>query len=382
MLEYGTNNMGITNAPVYLTLNPSQAAAVVSRKRVHSYGGSSLLRVYKKRELDKETQTNEEKVCPSLAENAPNECLEDDILFARNTDVQGYGAECKQRSMSCRTRKKVFNRAYAFANSLQRSKFPFITFSFIVGVDDRTGIKIFNKFLTTVRKRKRDFQYLWVAERQEKNAETPNNIHFHLICNHELDVHYYNYLWTICQYNEGLVHKKATLSEVHQFYAIHRSINRLLAPLHTKWASGVGGLAAYLTKYITKNKGVFDCAVWHCSRKVSQLCTSTVIDQKTFDEFGDKSKNNFTSRRGKYYEVNDYKSEWAMVRNVLNKSYYDQFLTDMHTVNKWIMRGRVDDVPDVKHRDFVLYHLCGNMDIPEFDNPQFDFETGQVYMEF
>ena len=32
-------------------------------------------------------------------------------------------------------------------------------------------------------------------------------------------------------------------------------------------------LQTYVTKYITKNKAQFDCQVWNCSKKVSQLYT-------------------------------------------------------------------------------------------------------------
>ncbi|PZP44047.1 MAG: hypothetical protein DI598_14980 [Pseudopedobacter saltans] len=162
--------------------------------------------------------------------------------------------------------------------------------------------------------------------------------------------------------NEGLTHDNYTISDIHKEYAVNGKIQRLANPLNTKWAKNLNGIAAYLTKYISKNKDEFNCSVWHCSRDVSKLCTSSATTKEVFEEIGDKTKNNFTSKKtGKYYEVKDYKTEWALVRSILNKSYYDKFMIDLHLVNTWILNGRKEkDIPNVKNKEFVLFHLSQN----------------------
>jgi hypothetical protein len=38
-------------------------------------------------------------------------------------------------------------------------------------------------------------------------------------------------------------------------------------------SNNIKGVVNYLTKYITKNKGQFECQVWNCSKKISRLYT-------------------------------------------------------------------------------------------------------------
>jgi len=40
----------------------------------------------------------------------------------------------------------------------------------------------------------------------------------------------------------------------------------------------IKSVTAYLTKYVTKNKSVFNCQVWNCSKKISALYTDFYSD--------------------------------------------------------------------------------------------------------
>jgi hypothetical protein len=40
----------------------------------------------------------------------------------------------------------------------------------------------------------------------------------------------------------------------------------------------IKSVTSYLTKYVTKNKSVFNCQVWNCSKKISALYTDFYSD--------------------------------------------------------------------------------------------------------
>ena len=62
-----------------------------------------------------------------------------------------------------------------------QEKLSFVTLTFVNQVEDSKAIKVLKSFLDNATKRFKDFQYLWVAEKQTNNETFKNNIHFHLI---------------------------------------------------------------------------------------------------------------------------------------------------------------------------------------------------------
>jgi hypothetical protein len=83
--------------------------------------------------------------------------------------------------MSGRTKSKI--RVKLIALSQVHDKLTFVTLTFVNQVEDRKAIKVLKTFLDNATKRFNDFQYLWVAEKQNKNQTFKDNIHFHLIAN-------------------------------------------------------------------------------------------------------------------------------------------------------------------------------------------------------
>src|SRR5437899_1723833 len=94
--------------------------------------------------------------------------------------------EKELRSMSSRTKSKIRKKLFAFAQLYKR--LTFVTLTFVNKVDDRKAIEILRKFLDNIKKNKKDFQYLWVAERQTQNKVFEDNIHFHLLTNIYWDI--------------------------------------------------------------------------------------------------------------------------------------------------------------------------------------------------
>ncbi|MGN6296747.1 MAG: rolling circle replication-associated protein [Ginsengibacter sp.] len=168
-------------------------------------------------------------------------------------------SDFKFRSMSPRTKSKIRKKVIAF--SRQSKKLSFVTLTFLNKVTDRQAIKALGAFLDNVSKLSKDFQYLWVAEKQSKNEVFKDNIHFHLITNKFWKIErWWNY-WLEVQKNQGIVPRDENFKPSSAFDV--KVVN----------SNNIKGVGNYITKYITKNTGQYRCMVWNCSRKISQLYT-------------------------------------------------------------------------------------------------------------
>jgi len=107
----------------------------------------------------------------------------------------------------------------------------------------------------------KDFQYLWVAERQTKNTVFVNKIHFHLITNKYFKIDKYWQYWLKLQEKCGIEAREANFKATSAFDI--RSLN----------SKNIKANGQYITKYVTKNRNTFDCQVWNCSKKISMLYT-------------------------------------------------------------------------------------------------------------
>lgn len=163
------------------------------------------------------------------------------------------------RSMSPRTKSKVRSKLIAF--SQVHAKLTFLTLTFVNQVEDRIAVKVLKSFLDNATKRSKDFQYIWVAEKQSKNETFKDNIHFHLITNKYWPLDKWWKYWLEVQAKNGIVPREEHFKPGSAFNV--RQIK----------GDNVKGVGSYLTKYVTKNSGKFDCQVWNCSKKISQLYT-------------------------------------------------------------------------------------------------------------
>lgn len=268
--------------------------------------------------------------------------------------------------LSARSRGKIKDKATAFFRACPGDR-VFCTLTFVAAVDDQTGVHILNKYLTALRKEFPKLQYLWVAERQLKNKDFPNNIHFHVILNKRLPVRRWNAMWVMQQYNAGLVARnqygeRITLREIEARFE-DGTIHKVLNPVDLKRVRSIAGLSMYLTKYITKQeKGQrFSCATWHCSRRVSRMFTRTTVGPSTFRYM--QSFNNFKVDKdtGECWNPLPIVKQYYTMVYVNNKAAPLPYLKEMEQVNKWILGGlEIDKLPmedDVSYKRWYCNDL-------------------------
>ncbi|WP_462252716.1 rolling circle replication-associated protein [Ferruginibacter sp.] len=165
----------------------------------------------------------------------------------------------KLRSMSRRTKSKIRVKIIAF--SRVHKNLSFLTLTFVNKVEDSLAVKVLHKFLDNCVKRSKDFQYLWVAEKQTQNEAFKDNIHFHIINNKFWKIDKWWPYWIQLQAKFGIVPRDASFKPTSAFNVKHVSSNN------------VKGIINYLTSYVTKNESEFGCQVWNCSKKISRLYT-------------------------------------------------------------------------------------------------------------
>lgn len=163
------------------------------------------------------------------------------------------------RSMSPRTKQKIRKKVTAFSQAYE--KLNFLTLTFVNQVEDKQAVLILGKFLDNCTKQLKDFQYVWVAERQTNNETFQDNIHFHLITNKYFKIDKYWGYWNKLQEKHGIIPRSQDFKASSSF-----DIRRLNA-------KNIKAIGQYITKYIVKNKDEFDCQVWNCSKGVSILYT-------------------------------------------------------------------------------------------------------------
>lgn len=182
----------------------------------------------------------------------------------RTTVRPAIKEEKKERQMSPRTKTKI--RQKLFALSQLQKQMTFVALTFVNEVKDELAIVILRKFLDNIKKRSKDFQYLWVAERQTENKVFPNNIHFHLVANKYWDIQKTWKYWIDLQASHGIVPRNESFKASSAF-----DVKKIST-------SNPKQLGMYLTKYITKNTEKFNCQVWNCSKKISALYTGFYSD--------------------------------------------------------------------------------------------------------
>lgn len=246
--------------------------------------------------------------------------------------------------LSARSRGKIKDKATAFFRACPGSR-VFCTLTFIAAVDDKTGVTILNKFLVALRKKFKDLQYFWVAERQTSNPDTPNNIHFHMILNKRLPINVYNPLWVLQQYNAGLRAKdklgnRISMEDITRRYQ-EGTVGKVLNPMDIKKVHSIGRLSSYLTKYITKQKKdePFGCAVWHCSRRVSRIFTRAIVGPSAFAYLKSFANYKLDKTTGECWPALEQRGAFHVIIYVNDKKAPLRYLKEMELINKWILEG-------------------------------------------
>jgi hypothetical protein len=172
--------------------------------------------------------------------------------------------ELKKVSMSQRTKNKIRKKILAFSQLHKR--LTFTTLTFVNKINDRLAVKILHEFLDNVGKHGRDFQYIWVAERQMKNKIFEQNIHFHIISTKYWNISRWWKYWIELQKKHDVISRQSHFNPSSAFDV--KQVN----------TANIRGIVRYLTKYVTKNNSQFECQVWNCSKKISRLYTDEYTD--------------------------------------------------------------------------------------------------------
>ena len=181
--------------------------------------------------------------------------------------------------------------AMIYSQPAQKKQLYFWTVTFPPQITDDTAHRVFNIWLTRLRKEGLLKNYLWIAERQtgehlaDKTKQATNTIHFHLAIPHKMPVktanRYMVSCLVTCSKNKEIDY---SLYQCKRYNGVDIAKNRKEKKV-TNFALGRRGrraLTTYLTKYITKNDGEFTHLAWHNSRGFSELFTGVTF---TVNEF-------------------------------------------------------------------------------------------------
>jgi hypothetical protein len=334
--------------------------------------GSSLNRHYSKLKRDEKKQENErletiqKKYCKadrelmqSLEEiNSLRSIIAHKQKYKRKLSIPLFKRGNALHFLSQRTKGKVRDKCTAFHRCLGSQK-TFVTLTFINELSDSAGISILNKFLTALRSEFSDLHYVRISERQGNGR-----IHFHLIINKYLPVVAYNRLWSLQQYNAGIEFPGVSKADFMLRYneSIRREVEEIehcksnpdpvmeiLNSFDVKKIKHINGLSYYLTKYITKNENKgFGCSAWHCSRAVSKLFIKTLCSRSTFSNAASFVNSTLNKSTGEIKKTKPVIGKYHCLFYIENKSFFLPEMSELETVNKWIVDGMLPDrLPEV-----------------------------------
>jgi hypothetical protein len=177
----------------------------------------------------------------------------------------------KHKTMSRRTKSKIRKKIMAFSFIDQQQSF--LTLTFCNKVEDKKAVEVLASFLENANKRFQDFQYLWVAEKQENNKVFKDNIHFHIITNKFWNIKKWWPYWLELQKKHGIIPREESYKAASAF-----NVKKVQQ-------GNIRGLVKYLTSYVVKNNSSFACQVWNCSKKISRLYTDFYTGMSIIREF-------------------------------------------------------------------------------------------------
>jgi hypothetical protein len=197
-------------------------------------------------------------------------------------------------------KKQVSHRIRNYVNSMRSEKLLYFwTVSFPKGTSDDAAYLLLNKWLTRLRQEKMLGEYLWIAERQQIGT-----IHFHLCINNRMDVKKANrFMRASIMYSIDKKEIEWTREQAKNYNGVDIAKNRKTGRV-TNFAKQKNekSLSNYLTKYVTKNSGIFQRLAWHSSRGYSNLIIAVRLSRSEliltkFSSYLDKEK----PLEGEYY---------------------------------------------------------------------------------
>lgn len=216
-------------------------------------------------------------------------------------------------------KKKLRAKIYAFYSLVPSRKFSaFYSISFPKGFPDKSAGRVLNNVLTSLRKDRLRFQYIWVAERQKNGT-----IHFHILVNQFFNIRVTNYLFAQAIENEI---QKESLYDLNFNKDKYNGCDVI-------YVRNEKGLRGYLTKYVSKNEDNFEVRPWACCRVVSSLfvsisCIAGEVDwvERLIQQRPDNSYIIFSCDFATYIPLNKMNNSYLMrtlknINNQILKSY-------------------------------------------------------------
>lgn len=179
-------------------------------------------------------------------------------------------------------KKEVTHRIRGFVNQMKGEPcLYFWTVTFHPSTSDDIAFILLNKWLTRLRKEGLLKSYLWITERQEIGT-----IHFHIAINQRVDVKKANRYMRACLFtciDKGEI--SYSREEAKNYNGVDIAKDRKTRRV-INFAKGkkARSLVNYLTKYVTKNDGVFKHLAWHSSRDYSNIIIAIRFTMKEWED--------------------------------------------------------------------------------------------------
>ena len=380
----------------------NRAIGSISRRdQISLYSGSSFNRKRPEKKCHHVADlTLEEKEILELEtayhdfKNATGYGLQKHDLKGEKLAAKNAAKKDKKNTMSKRTRQKVQDkmlamyRACAGRKGYRKDKvaFTLCTLTFINDCADKKAMNLLDTFLQALRYRYGSLSYISVIERQDNGRP-----HFHILFDAKLPINYINSLWVKQQFEAGIIHKKAAKNAFKKygktFSQLHtegkwKEVQEFLNPVDIDQVKTIDGISCYLTKYVTKNKGKFECRTWTCSTSISHLFTAQVVDWSRMAKTFDQTKNRIKSKAGWYkgkdgkkeyrpereYISKPYFGQYCTINTLYNKKYYNYLVKDLEAINRYLLdlHQKEKYINPYQYREILL------MDRPEFSRKYTD----------
>lgn len=246
------------------------------------FGGSSCIDVnpeigiIKVKNVENKLNPNHGKV-KCIVINEFNDHYIDEIIYLKKSifeELKLKGYVIKFENLYSLNKSKVRSKMMAYSMQKRSLKFmAFYSISFPKGLPDDIIRKIHNTCLTRIRKVRKNFSYIWVAERQKNGT-----LHFHMLTNSWLNIRIINHIYAKAIDNQI---KKDLKDFVNYDKSKYNGVD-------VKLVRDRKNLTKYLTKYLTKNNNKFNGLCWNCDSSTSALITSVYLNDHEFQKIANK----------------------------------------------------------------------------------------------
>jgi hypothetical protein len=246
-------------------------------------------------------------------------------------------------------KKEVRNRIVALSNlKVSCNNLIFWSVSFPLHFTDIQAIKVLNNVLTSLRKGKNWFQYVWIAERQKNGT-----IHFHFVVNQWFNVRIVNYKFACAIENELKKENKYDIKFNKDSYN----------GFDVKKVYNSAGISAYVTKYVTKQNESFECRAWGCDRITGSLFLSCACEIESISNIEknlvcgpDNVVKSFSNEFGTYFYFKGKNSlyPWKMLMKT-NDIIYNLMITEKYDIKVKVKIYEFKKVESEPVKDLLLF---------------------------